>query len=150
MSELEMKIEALIRCVPEDAYRKAIAEVSENKKAVPHDLEFVIRDALREIGMPNTLSGFDRCAKAIEIVWEDPTILHYITKGLYFKVAEAFNSTPSKVERAMRHAIEVSWNRFGSELREEYFNSISNIRKDVPTVSEFIGGMYEIVRMKMR
>ena len=112
-------------------------------------LESIIRDTLREIGMPNTLSGYSYCVKAVVLIFEDPTILHFITSGMYVKVAKKCNSTPSRVERAMRYAIATSWNRCGSDMRDNYFNSTSNTRKDAPTVSEFVGGIYEIVRMKL-
>ena len=154
MSELEMKIEALIRCMPQDAYNKALREVSENNTIVEaaktDKLDDVIRDALREIGMPNTIKGYDYARVAIASVVEDPSLMHNICKGMYVKVAKDCNTTPSRAERAIRHGIENAWNRYGCELREEYFDSISHMRKGNPTNSEFIGGMAEIVRMKMR
>lgn len=112
-------------------------------------LENIIRDTLREIGMPNTLAGYGYCVKAVVITFEDPTILHFITSGMYVKVAKECNSTPSRVEHAMRYAIKASWNRLGSDIRSNYFNSTSKSCKDTPIVSEFIGCVYEIVRLKL-
>lgn len=157
MSELEMKIEALIRCVPEDAWSKALEEVSEKnntvsekKDIVTKNLEDVIHEALRDIGMPCHIKGYEYSASAIAAIYEDHELIHCIVKGLYTEVAKKHNSTISRVERSIRHGIECAWDRYGTELREKRFCSTMNIAKDKPVVSEFLATMVEIVKERMR
>lgn len=150
MSELEMKIEALIRCVPKDVWNEAVAEVSKRRNTVTKNVEDVIREALLEIGMPRHIRGYGYSESAILAIYENPDLIHCIVKGLYTKIADQHKSTPSRVERAIRHSIECAWDRYGSELREKYFSTTLTITKDRPTVSEFLSTMVEIVRMKMR
>ena len=150
MSELEMKVEALIRCVPKEVWRKALAEVSKGEPEKPHNLEDVIRDTLREIGMPNHILGFEYSLCAIRLMYEDPCYARMLVKGLYAKVAENCGTTASRAERAIRHGIESAWERYGSDLRDAYFNPTSNMKRDCPTTGEFICIMVDIVRQKMR
>lgn len=150
MSELEMKVEALIRCVPKDVWKNALAEVCKGKPTTEHNLEDVIREALREIGMPSHVLGFEYAVCAIASLYENPVLSRSLFKGLYAKVADKFDTTPIRAERCIRHGIETAWSRYGSELRDSYFNSISNPNKANPMTKEFLLGMVDIVRQKMR
>ena len=150
MSELEMKVEALIRCVPQDVWKKAMEEVAEDIVFAERPLDDVIRDSLREIGMPNHIMGFEYSVCAIRCMYEEPSLAHSLVKGLYAKVAEMCGTTASRAERAIRHGIENAWKRYGSDIRDTYFNPTSDIMKDCPTTGEFICTMTDIVRRKMR
>lgn len=150
MSELEMKVEALIRCVPQDVWKKAITEVCKGRNYEDCSLDGVIRETLREIGMPGHILGFDYSVRAVAILYENPNQRRSISKCVYSVIADEYDNTPSGVERAIRHGIEVAWGRYGSEVRDEYFNSIIDPAKANPTSTEFLFGMVDIVRNKMR
>lgn len=150
MSELEMKVEALIRLVPKDVWESAMNEVAEDVIFAERPLEDVIRETLREIGMPSHLLGFGYTVRAVAYLYDNPKVRRRIAKTLYAPIAEESGNTPSGVERAIRHGIEVAWSRYGSEVRDEYFNSIIDPCKANPTPTEFLFGMVDIVRKKMR
>ena len=150
MSELEMKVEALIRCVPKDVWEMAMNEVAEDIIFAERPLEDVIRETLREIGMPSHLLGFKYTVSAVEKLYNNPNSARRIAKNVYGPIAEEYGNTPSGVERAIRHGIEVAWGRYGSEVRDEYFNSVIDPCKANPTSTEFLFGMVDIVRQKMR
>ena len=150
MSELEMKVEALIRCVPQDLWEKAIADVSNGKTIEKRSLYATIRETLHDVGMPSHVLGFEHSVCSIALLYDNPGLVRYFYKGLYTEVANKVGSTPTRVERNIRHAIEVAWSRYGSEMRDTYFNAISNPSKANPMTVEFLIGMTEIVRQKMR
>lgn len=131
MSNLEMKVDALMRLVTSEdgpSYDAAKAEVlrlmgtHENK---PEDsqngLVEMIEDTLTKFGMPNHILGFDYNVEAIRLAVEDKEILNDFTKKLYPSVAAKFGTTASRAERAMRHGIELCWDRCDNELINEYF-----------------------------
>ena len=150
MTELEMKIEALIRCVPEDVWEKAIADVRKGSDNEERSLDSVIRETLREIGMPSHLLGFKYTVSAVEKMYKNQNLARSVAKNVYTPIAEEYDNTPSGVERAIRNGIEVAWGRYGSEVRDEYFNSVIDPCKANPTSTEFLSGMVDIVRQKMR
>ena len=96
-----------------------------------------ISKLLKEFGIPANLLGYDYLRYAIYVVVNEPDTVHRVTKVLYPHVADAFNTTCSRVERACRHAIEHGWDRANKELIDKYFGySVSAGCK--PTNSEFI------------
>lgn len=100
-----------------------------NAKAVEH---------LRELGVPQNIKGYKYLRYALVAVAQDDSLVEAITKALYPSVAKQFDTTPSRVERAIRHAIEVAWDRGDLDTLFKYFgNSISNT-KGKSTNSEFI------------
>ncbi len=107
------------------------------------DMKTYIFMKLMKFGIPTRLKGYKYIATAIELVLEDETALDGVTKVLYPDVAKRHNSTPQRVEKAIRHAIEVAWTENVSELRKE-FDDGKNKR---PTNSEFISKMSKYIRM---
>lgn len=114
------------------------------------DIRFRITNLLREVGMPATLKGYYYLRDAIFLVIENPEFLESITKQLYPKVASHFSSNASSVERSMRHAIEISFNRGNLEKIEEIFRFSMDSNKAKPTNSEFISMIAEQINHDMK
>ena len=153
MTELEMKVEALRRCIPSDVYDKAIAELKNNTPPIADmefDVEAAVNQALRDIGVPVSLIGHAYLVRAIILTTNDPSFRQNITSILYFEIAKAYNTTACRVERGMRHAIEVAWNRGDPDVHFQYFGNAISPARGKPTNREFITGMAAAVRqMKM-
>lgn len=101
-----------------------------------------IQDVLLHIGIPANLLGFAYLTRAVQVSLRNPDILHHIMNGLYADVANEYHSTPMKVERTMRHAIEVAWTYGDLEFIDELFQSSVNPLKGQPTNSQFIARLY--------
>jgi len=101
-------------------------------------LETVVTEVIHEIGVPAHIKGYKYLREAIMLTVRDMEIINAVTKVLYPEVARKFSTTPSRVERAIRHAIEVAWDRGDLEILQKFFGyTVSNI-KGKPTNSEFI------------
>ena len=107
-------------------------------KTVTKLTERDIQNALVDLGTPPNILGFTYLTKAIIMVHENPDWIHRTTKTLYPEVANATGSTPARVERAIRHAIEVTWSRGDRELFTTMFGRTIAAYKGKPTNSEFI------------
>ena len=109
-----------------------------------------ITDTIHEIGVPAHIKGYHYLRYAIALVVETPELINVITKELYPKVAMKFDTTPSRVERAIRHAIEVAWDRGDIDTLQKYFGyTVSNI-KGKPTNSECIALIADKLAMQMK
>lgn len=103
-----------------------------------NNLQVSITKILHELGIPSHIKGYQYIREGVSIIFERPETIGGITKELYPELASKFDTTVSRVERAIRHAIEVSWNRGDWELMEEIFGHSVDIDKAKPTNSEFI------------
>ncbi|MBQ0038270.1 MAG: sporulation transcription factor Spo0A [Clostridiales bacterium] len=101
-------------------------------------LEAMVTEVIHEIGVPAHIKGYQYLREAIMIAVEDMEVINAVTKVLYPEVAKRFSTTPSRVERAIRHAIEVAWDRGDLETLQDYFGYTVNSAKGKPTNSEFI------------
>lgn len=110
-------------------------------------LEFEVTEVLRKIGMPAHIKGYQYIRTGIIMAVQDITILNYITKLLYPSIAKQYNTTPSSVERAIRHAIEVAWNRGDMAALQEVFGFPIHPEKGKPTNSEFIAQIADQYRI---
>ena len=124
---------------------KAYQETAE--KIEEHDLEKDVTDIIHEIGVPAHIKGYQYLREAIGIIFERPETIGGITKELYPELATKFDTTVSRVERAIRHAIEVSWNRGNIDLMEEIFGHSVDIDKAKPTNSEFVVTIADKLRL---
>lgn len=114
------------------------------------NLEADITNIIHEIGVPAHIKGYMYLRKAISMVYEDIELLGSITKILYPEVAKHFNTTASRVERAIRHAIEVAWSRGNIEVISSIFGYTINVSKAKPTNSEFIAIIADRLRLERR
>ena len=113
-------------------------------------LESAVTDVIHEIGVPAHIKGYQYLREAIMITVNDMDAINAVTKILYPEVAKKFGTTPSRVERAIRHAIEVAWDRGDLETLQRFFGyTISNI-KGKPTNSEFIAMIADSLSLKRR
>ena len=102
---------------------------------------------LHEVGVPAHIKGYQYVREAIIIVVQNMDAINAVTKVLYPEVAKRFNTTPSRVERAIRHAIEVAWDRGDLETLQGYFGYTVNSAKGKPTNSEFIAMIADRIRL---
>lgn len=112
------------------------------------DMESKITKIIQEIGVPAHIKGYLYLREAITIVINDMDYLGAVTKELYPAVADNFNTTPSRVERAIRHAIEVAWNRGSIENIDRIFSYTVHNNKGKPTNSEFIALVADKLRLE--
>jgi len=115
-----------------------------------HALQRQVTDVIHEVGVPAHIKGYQYVREAIVIAVQDIEVINAVTKVLYPEVAKRYNTTPSRVERAVRHAIEVAWDRGDLETLQRYFGyTVSNI-KGKPTNSEFIAMIADKIRLEDR
>ena len=112
------------------------------------NLQISITKMLHELGMPSHIKGYQYIREGITMIYNDPNIIGGITKELYPELASKFDTTVSRVERAIRHAIEVSWNRGNWDYMEELFGHSVDIDKAKPTCSEFIVTVADKLRLE--
>ena len=114
------------------------------------DIEDVVTEIIHQIGIPAHIKGYHYLREAILMSISNSEYLHAITKQLYPCVAKRFNTTPSRVERAIRHSIEVAWDRGDVDVLNSYFGyTIHNLRGK-PTNSEFIAMITDKMRLKLK
>lgn len=113
-------------------------------------LESLVTEIIHEIGVPAHIKGYQYLREAIILAINDMEIINAVTKVLYPTVAKKFSTTPSRVERAIRHAIEVAWDRGDLETLQKFFGyTVSNI-KGKPTNSEFIAMIADRLSLQRR
>ena len=113
-------------------------------------LEMVVTDIIHEVGVPAHVKGYQYLREAICLTVNDMDVINAVTKVLYPAVAKKFDTTPSRVERAIRHAIEIAWDRGDLETLQRFFGyTVSNI-KGKPTNSEFIAMIADSLTLKRK
>ena len=122
---------------------------SPNEKSV-ENLEALVTNMIHEVGVPAHIKGYQYLREAIIMVVKDIDVINQITKNLYPVIADKFNTTPSRVERAIRHAIEVAWGRGQEEAVESIFGYTISADKGKPTNSEFIAMISDKLRLEMK
>ena len=128
---LRMKMPSVVREKPADTYMNKGDYIRRN-------LEDDVTQLLHEIGIPAHIKGYQYLREAIMITVRDMDVINAVTKILYPEVAKRYATTPSRVERAIRHAIEVAWDRGDLETLQKYFGYTVSNTKGKPTNSEFI------------
>jgi two-component system response regulator (stage 0 sporulation protein A) len=126
------------------------APVYENKAAAVHNLESDVTDIIHEIGVPAHIKGYQYLRDAIMMSVDDPEMLNSITKLLYPTIAKNHKTTPSRVERAIRHAIEVAWSRGKMDTIDELFGYTVSNGKGKPTNSEFVALIADKIRLEYK
>jgi len=113
-------------------------------------LEELVTSIIHEVGVPAHIKGYQYVREAIMITVEDMEVINSVTKVLYPEVAKRYHTTPSRVERAIRHAIEVAWDRGDLETLQRFFGYTVSNAKGKPTNSEFIAMISDRIRLKMK
>ena len=120
-----------------------------HKKGSP-SLEIIVTDIIHQIGVPAHIKGYHYLREAIMASVNDKEMLESVTKLLYPAVAKKFSTTPSRVERAIRHAIEIAWDRGDIDTLNSFFGYTVNTGKGKPTNSEFIALIADKISLKYR
>ena len=115
-----------------------------------YDIEKHISEILFQIGIPAHILGYQYLRYAINLAINDITLVSSITKQMYPHIAEHFNTTPSRVERAIRHAIEIAWDRGNTEVLDNIFGFSVDSQKGKATNSEFIAMIADRLRLKLK
>ena len=110
-------------------------------------LQISITKILHQLGIPSHIKGYQYIRDGVSLIFENPEMIGGITKELYPELASKFDTTVSRVERAIRHAIEVSWNRGNWDLMEEIFGNSVDRDRAKPTNSEFIVTVADKLRL---
>ena len=158
MRTLEMKVDALMRLCAADneidrsRIREELVQMLDSRRIIPPccDPEYLIREMLLELGSPDHLSGHPYVVQAILLVIHNRTYIDSITFGLYPQLAVMFNTTAPRVERAIRHLIEVTWARGELDVLNRYFGNTVSAEKGKPTNGEFIARMANLVKQRLR
>lgn len=145
LAEVELADNEKDRNVAKEDLRKAIADIRSNKKTA----DMLVREILAELGTPESIIGYPYAVKAILICIENENMINYISLGLYPAVAAHFDTLASRVERAIRHLIEVTWERGDEEAIYRYFRNTVSSQSGKPTNSEFIARISNIVRVQI-
>ena len=114
------------------------------------ELELMITDIIHEIGVPAHIKGYHYLREAIILSIKNSDIVNSVTKLLYPTVAKTYGTTASRVERAIRHAIEVAWDRGDLDVLNSYFGYTSQNERGKPTNSEFIAMISDKLRLKLK
>lgn len=123
-------------------------KVGKNIDLASNNIKSSITKTLHDLGIPSHIKGYQYIRDGVEIIFDRPDIIGGITKELYPELANKFETTVSRVERAIRHAIEVSWNRGDWDLMEELFGHSVDIDKAKPTNSEFMVTIADKLRLE--
>ena len=136
----------------EDAMIEHLLRIAEKRSEQFHapGLEEMVTAIIHEVGVPAHIKGYQYVREAIMITVEDMEVINSVTKVLYPEVAKRYHTTPSRVERAIRHAIEVAWDRGDIETLQRFFGyTVSNI-KGKPTNSEFVAMISDRIRLRLK
>ena len=127
-------------------------QVTSNGEEEPEDefhaLQRQVTAMIHEVGVPAHIKGYQYVREAIIIAVQDISVINAVTKVLYPEVAKRYNTTPSRVERAVRHAIETAWDRGDLETLQSYFGYTVSNAKGKPTNSEFIAMIADKIRLE--
>ena len=136
----------------QNALVENLIRLGERKEEPLHTpgLEELVTSIIHEVGVPAHIKGYQYVREAIMITVEDMEVINSVTKVLYPEVAKRYHTTPSRVERAIRHAIEVAWDRGDLETLQRFFGYTVSNAKGKPTNSEFIAMISDRIRLKMK
>ncbi len=142
-SDLLDRISELITCYSEFS-RPSAGKIY----SIDGDLEMTVTSILHQIGVPAHIKGYHYLRSSIMMSVKQPEIINAVTKELYPSIARQYETTPSRVERAIRHAIEVAWDRGDVDVLNSYFGYTIHNSRGKPTNSEFIAMISDRLRLK--
>ena len=129
---------------------RQLYQVSPAAPSNSEHLETLVTSVIHEIGVPAHIKGYQYLREAIIIAVNDMDVINAITKVLYPQVAKTFGTTPSRVERAIRHAIEVAWDRGDLDTLQRFFGYTVSNTKGKPTNSEFIALIADRLQLQLK
>jgi len=156
MRDLEQQVEAMMRlCLADketdrDRLRDEIRSYLRSKRQNTMDPEQEIRNILLELGAPDHLAGHPYVVRGVLLVMSDRLYINNMTFGLYSQLAKDFDTTASRVERAIRHLVEVTWARGDMEVLDRYFGNTISASRGKPTNGEFIARLSNVVKERMK
>jgi two-component system response regulator (stage 0 sporulation protein A) len=127
-----------------------VEKESKNINLYHNNLQISVTKIMHDLGVPSHIKGYQYIREGILLIYDNPEMIGGITKELYPEIAMKYDTTVSRVERAIRHAIEVSWNRGDWDLMEDIFGHSVDIDKAKPTNSEFIVTVADKLRLEYR
>ena len=137
-------------CSMAEGMRQLAAGVGELDAEESLDLESTVTAIIHEIGVPAHIKGYQYLRESILIAVKDMDVINAVTKVLYPEVAKRFGTTASRVERAIRHAIEVAWDRGDVDVLNSYFGYTIHNGRGKPTNSEFIAMISDKFRLQLK
>ena len=148
LMELAMEGWTLKELLDAAGVRPVVKQEAEEQETEKKDLVLQITSIINEIGIPAHIKGYQYLRSAIEMAVQDADSVHAITKVLYPDVAKKHGTTAARVERAIRHAIELAWDRGDVETLHKYFGYTVSKAKGKPTNSEFIAMIADKLLLK--
>ena len=125
-------------------------DIAPEKKKDQENLEALVTNVIHEVGVPAHIKGYQYLREAIMMVIRDTEVINQITKQLYPDIAGKYRTTPSRVERAIRHAIEVAWGRGQADTVENIFGYTVSANRGKSTNSEFIAMIADKLRLELK
>ena len=130
------------------SYDNSFVEQQVMQNGAAYFMRNIVTSIIHEIGVPAHIKGYHYLRCAIVSAYHAPELLESVTKQLYPRVAEQYHTTPSRVERAIRHAIEIAWDRGNLDTLNSFFGYTVNTCKGKPTNSEFIALITDKLRLQ--
>ena len=156
MRNLELQVDTLMRlCTAETPTeqakaKQALRQLMEHPQLTRKDPEYLVRQILLEMGTPDHLVGHPYVVEAVLMAVENRYYINNITFGLYPQIAAKFDTTASRVERGIRHLIEVTWTRGDMDILCGFFGNTVSPDRGKPTNGEFIARLANIVQQQLR
>lgn len=146
--DIEMLADRIAKLSNRDSDLTVIHSFGNNSKNT--DLELMITEIIHQIGVPAHIKGYHYLREAITLAVNNADIINSVTKQLYPTVAKKYQTTSSRVERAIRHAIEVAWDRGDIDVLNSYFGYTIHNERGKPTNSEFIAMIADKLRLRLK
>ena len=156
MRNLELQVDTLMRlCTAEtpseaELARQTLRQLMSHPQLTKQDPEYLVRQILLEMGTPDHLVGHPYVVEAVLMAVENRYYINNITFGLYPQIAAKFDTTASRVERGIRHLIEVTWTRGDMDILCGFFGNTVSPDRGKPTNGEFIARLANIVQQQLR
>lgn len=148
--EMETLAERILELVSYNTKLNRRRQVNSLANSNTPDLEVMVTEIIHQIGVPAHIKGYHYLRDAIMLAVKDNDIINAVTKQLYPTVAKSHNTTSSRVERAIRHAIEVAWDRGDVDILNNYFGYTIHNSRGKPTNSEFIAMISDKLRLRLK
>lgn len=145
---LAERINLLCRPEKEEHHEQSVHPEIKNDDSVQKDLEVQVTEEILEIGIPAHVKGYHYVRSAIILAITEPDVINAVTKIIYPTIAKQYKTSPSRVERAIRHAIEVAWDRGNVDTLNSIFGYSISSSRGKPTNSEFIAMIADRLRLK--